>query len=247
MNESSDTTRQRDARLMDLLVDGELNEQDRRELLARLDDTPGGWRRCALAFLESQDWRRELKVMAREPALADAALSASSAEQAPVRGRSIRGEFSRIPWSTGLAMAASFLLAFALGLTWRGARPEGPLAGPGVQDLAGNSTRIDQPPETLLPPDEQASSQQGFETLTLAVKGPSGVEHIQAPVVAVDRYDPSWFEGQPSRFPAEMIQKLRNAGHRVEQYRELVPVDLDDGRKLVLPVDQVEVRFVDYQ
>ena len=235
MNESSESTWQSNVERMDLLVDGELNDQERRDLLARLEDTPGGWRRCALAFLESQDWRRELKVVAREPALSGPVSAPSSR----------RGVASRFSWSTSLAMAASFLLAFALGSAWRGLEPAG-LTGPGAKDLAGQSTRMEQPTESSLPPNEQGS-QDGFETLTLAVTGPSGVEHIQAPVVAVDRYDPSWFEGQPSRFPAEMIQKLRRAGHRVEQYRELVPVDLDDGRKLVLPVDQVEVRFVDYQ
>ena len=35
-------------RLFDLLVDGELDEARRRELLAKLDHTPGGWRSCAL-------------------------------------------------------------------------------------------------------------------------------------------------------------------------------------------------------
>src|SRR5687768_13637877 len=123
MNENSDNTWQRDARLMDLLVDGELSEHDRRELLARLDETPEGWRRCALAFLESQDWRHELKTVARDPESADSV-------PAPAFSRSV---FLRIPWSTGLAMAASFLLAFALGLALRGPRPEGPLTSPGVQ------------------------------------------------------------------------------------------------------------------
>ena len=38
----------------DLLADGELSEAQRRELLAGLDDEPGGWRQCATAFLEAQ-------------------------------------------------------------------------------------------------------------------------------------------------------------------------------------------------
>jgi hypothetical protein len=36
-------------RLLDRLVDGELGEVERRELLLRLESEPGGWRRCALA------------------------------------------------------------------------------------------------------------------------------------------------------------------------------------------------------
>ncbi|MDO5554611.1 MAG: hypothetical protein Q4G68_12710 [Planctomycetia bacterium] len=42
---------------IDLLVDGELDEEARRELLLRLDSINGGWRVCAIAFLESQCFR----------------------------------------------------------------------------------------------------------------------------------------------------------------------------------------------
>ncbi len=49
----------------DLLADDELNEDERRELLATLDDQPEGWRRCALAFLESQCWKKNVRRNAR--------------------------------------------------------------------------------------------------------------------------------------------------------------------------------------
>ena len=45
---------------VDLLVDGELSEADRRALLLQLEHEPDGWRRCALAFLEAQCWKTEL-------------------------------------------------------------------------------------------------------------------------------------------------------------------------------------------
>jgi hypothetical protein len=45
-----------DAIAIDRLIDGELDEHERRELLRRLDTTPDGWRRCALAFLEAQEF-----------------------------------------------------------------------------------------------------------------------------------------------------------------------------------------------
>lgn len=40
--------------LLELLVDGELDDPKRRDLLLKLDRVPGGWRCCAVAFLESQ-------------------------------------------------------------------------------------------------------------------------------------------------------------------------------------------------
>ena len=46
---------------LDRVVDGELNDAEYRELLRSLEQRPGGWRACALAFLEAQAWRRELR------------------------------------------------------------------------------------------------------------------------------------------------------------------------------------------
>ena len=39
---------------LELLADGELDEESRRDLLERLDRTADGWRQCALAFLQAQ-------------------------------------------------------------------------------------------------------------------------------------------------------------------------------------------------
>ena len=55
-------------RRIDLLVDGELSEADRRALLLELEHDPDGWRRCALAFLEAQCWKAEMGQMARPAA-----------------------------------------------------------------------------------------------------------------------------------------------------------------------------------
>ncbi len=46
---------------IDLLLDGELDERDRKTLLKNLDAAPGGWKDCALAFLESQMFSQSLR------------------------------------------------------------------------------------------------------------------------------------------------------------------------------------------
>ena len=54
---------------LELLADGELDEDARRELLLRLDQTSDGWRRCACAFLENQCYREAFRsAPAAEPA-----------------------------------------------------------------------------------------------------------------------------------------------------------------------------------
>jgi hypothetical protein len=52
--------------LFDRLVDGELSGAERRALLESLDARPQAWRRCALAFLEAQTWRKEFRELADE-------------------------------------------------------------------------------------------------------------------------------------------------------------------------------------
>jgi hypothetical protein len=57
-----------DANDIDRLVDGELDESTRRELLRRLDSLPDGWRRCALAFLEAQEFAQAARAWTRDHA-----------------------------------------------------------------------------------------------------------------------------------------------------------------------------------
>ena len=46
---------------LDLLVDGELDGQDRKDLLRKLDRSPDGWKHCALAFLEAQMFQQAIR------------------------------------------------------------------------------------------------------------------------------------------------------------------------------------------
>jgi anti-sigma factor RsiW len=57
-----------DANDIDRLVDGELDESTRRELLRRLDSVPDGWRRCALAFVEAQEFGQAARAWTRDHA-----------------------------------------------------------------------------------------------------------------------------------------------------------------------------------
>src|SRR3972149_3765527 len=101
-----------DDRRFDLLVDGELPESERRNLLSTLDDLPGGWRRCALAFLEAQTWNEEMRSIRQESV--SPAQPARAAAQRACRGG---------PFRTLLPMAARFLIALGLGMVlhdlWR--------------------------------------------------------------------------------------------------------------------------------
>ncbi len=57
-----------DRLLLDQLVDGELSRWQQKLLLARLEESPDGWRSCALAFLEAQAWQGEFADLLKDPA-----------------------------------------------------------------------------------------------------------------------------------------------------------------------------------
>lgn len=224
----------------DLLADGELSEPNRRELLSGLDDEPGGWRRCALAFLESQSWKQELGQIVGEPS------------PRPSAGRLARLSRWSGPGGTLLAMAASFLVALGLGWwlqgTWEG---ESPAVRPGLDALADN----EEPPGTV--PAENAPEglagtlpgQHGKapadKVYLVELPGVEG-EGQGAPILAVERpqIDARSLLNLPGAMSPELLDALRRAGMRIEQRRELIPLRMRDGRSLVVPVENVDVHYV---
>src|SRR5438105_30021 len=81
MNEFSLRDQAFDPQVFDRLVDGELADGERREVLETLERQPDGWRQCALAFLEAQTWGQTLTDFVRQPAT-DAATPAGAAAMA---------------------------------------------------------------------------------------------------------------------------------------------------------------------
>jgi hypothetical protein len=106
MNPASTNLPTPDGDLIDRLVDGELPDVERRELLVRLENEPGGWRRCALAFLEAQLWRQAMTSVA-----ATAVVPALSA----IPDHPLRKMFSWRPLVRLTGLAASLTAAFFLG------------------------------------------------------------------------------------------------------------------------------------
>ena len=85
---------------LDLLVDGQLNDEERRRLLSRLDATPDGWRRCALSFVEAQMWQQDLGgiVPKRQADVADAQ-PAPPMGRRPARPRRVACRLVRLPFA----------------------------------------------------------------------------------------------------------------------------------------------------
>jgi hypothetical protein len=233
----------------DRLVDGELSESQRRELLTSLDHEPDGWRRCALAFLEAQSWKKEFGVI-RQNMTADPSTIALS--ERPKKRNAASPGLTR----TILAMAASFLLVLGAGILWQqsGNRFGGMSGATGDNQIAGKnggpSATISSEPQTAL---ADASKQpqnaaEPWQWVKLVPAGSSGSEQaVELPVVQRDRLDQQWMQNTPSPIPDNMLQALQRNGYAVQRQQELMRMPLKDGRRLVVPVDQVQVKYVGNQ
>ncbi|MFW5693118.1 MAG: hypothetical protein ACOCWL_02780 [Thermoguttaceae bacterium] len=236
---------------LDRLVDGELPETERHELLADLDRQPDGWRRCALAFLEAQCWRQELRGWVDARQSPPSATAETSEEARRPAGRLGNRKVSART-STALAMAASFLVALWLAWSVQDAFEVGraPRPGPGVvaQSMPGPETPAPAAPEAPAPPQPQraVAARGPWQMVTLSADGPDGQKSQTIDLPACDRkhLDSRWPETLPSALPPEVLEALQRSGYRVRQHRELMPIEMQDGRRLVVPVEQVELEYV---
>jgi hypothetical protein len=242
-----------DRRRIDLLVDGELPSDQRRELLNRFEHEPAGWRHCALAFLEAQSWRGDFSALLKEPApeqpvaiVSQPSLSQTAASQpavlrpvvAPARGSSGSG------WLVPLyTLAAAVLVAVGIGLGWR-FNPRTSGGGSSIDQFAGShgasTFNVGRPPVESRRPQPW-----GNVNLVVDPRGNRADSQVEVPVVEGQELDNRWLRDQPDAVPGDVVRALQQLGNQVHQQRRLVPYRLDDGRNVVVPVDQVDVQPVD--
>jgi len=220
--------------LFDRLVDGELSPSERRELLASLDDRRDGWRRCALAFLEAQTWSEGLGHLVRAPATLD---SVSLEETKPVvtpastRGAS-RSRWQRAGW---LAVAAGLLVAFTLGWLGRGGGAPRVATNPLSHDSAAQIA--DATPSPELPHAERRD-----DALTLWVRNENGqAQPIQVPLVDAETLDRQLGMQFRTGVPAELRSRLQDRGFDVESKRRYAPLWLENGRSMIVPVEDTRI------
>lgn len=212
--------------LFDRLVDGELVAEERQRLLASLGDRPDGWRKCALAFLEAQAWRSEMKEIVRDAHSARAAAPADAPLRASSGGRGFRR------W----ALAASVLAAFTLGLAMRGDVLSLHRTAPNPAGFVA-ATAPGLPGGASLPPATEAD-----DALTLWVRNERGqAQPLRVPLVDASALDRQLgLEFQPGLTEA-VRDRLQQQGYHVHSKRRYAPLMLENGRPLVVPVEDTRI------
>lgn len=270
----------------DLLVDGELSDPERRRFLEQLDAEPGGWKRCALAFLEAQCWQQEVKALCSQEAHLGGdegrcrTTWGASAEQ-PVAGRRNRTRLSRRP--TWYVTVAGVLVAFAVGMvvhavflpdTLRIAAP-GPGADLAVRDRASDPSaeRAGKSPPTVTvvsqanasgpsqvaaagtSPSEYVAETAGgskmlqaasldWELVGIPVSYDDRTESFLLPAQRSRQLEGDWPANLPHAMPAPVMRRLLDAGHQIRFQRQVLPIEMNDGRRLFVPVDDYQIDLV---
>ena len=228
-----------DARF-DRLVDGELSAGEYRALIASLDDEPAGWRRCALAFLESQALAGEISGVRCGMTLGDDGADAP-VNPAPTAGLAKTSRPRSFRLTTLLAMAASFLVAFGLGIAlprWLPPRGQQPVVAgaagvsPAVTSVATNSN---QPRHESFKP---------IGNVHFVVDGPGGDSTSvgNVPIFEGPGSVDQWLANERPALSPELLQTLQQRGHQVERQIEYVTMQLDDGRQVIVPVERYQIR-----
>lgn len=238
MNEFNDSSWKDDQRF-DRLVDGELSPDEYNDLLRSLDQRPDGWRRCALAFLEAQTLRQELGQPVGESQVSSRAATPSAGGKKHVRR-----------WPGLLAVAASFLVAFGLGLMFRAGwsgtrsdtegspiakddtRPEAPAQSP-----ARDAEIAEMPmPESPLPGRHRGS-------VRLVVDRPdgSGSQEFEAPLYDWSPEYERMLTEDRFRIPPGVRRVLQRMGREVRWDQQVLPFETEDGQRVLVPFGQLEI------
>jgi hypothetical protein len=220
--------------LFDRLVDGELSAGERQRLLTSLDDRPGGWRRCALAFLEAQAWGHDLKQIVRE---ADAIPSTVRA-QAPLPARTGRRGLQFF------AIAACVLMAFTLGLAMRedGLSLPGAAPNPGDELVAVPNVPTASTPPTRVPVPQAGQRSADDEALTLWVRNEQGqAQPLRVPLVDAATLDRQLGVAFQPGLSEAARRQLRERGYDVESKHRYAPLWLENGRPMIVPVEDTRI------
>jgi len=228
---------------LDRLADGELTSDEQRGLIMALENQPDGWRRCALAFVEAQAWRGELR---RITAVEGTVNQPIAMDRSDRRNTAMHG----LRW---LAVAASVLMAFTLGITaqswWLAAatnqpakivavHPEEPIATSSEKSVAAVAE-----PNSSDAATSAASGKWQALKVTIPTADGQGEQTVEVPLVAAGEQEvKSMLAKQQPLLSDVALQALESTGHEVQQHRAYYPVQLEDGTQAVLPVDFVEVR-----
>jgi hypothetical protein len=229
------------------LMDGELSHDDRARLLRSLGDDVVSWRTIALRLLEEhslkahcQDWldRSMQAPSARSPSARMATAQATSPSQAKSASAMAKRD------ADGLANARK-----SLGRTWLNVAASLMLVTLGIATgrQLGNPAGVKQDVQGSNVASAPADRSDTYDREDLIATGrlrmvagdPANAQPLEAPVYEVQTLDPEMIVGQDLAKWEALNRQLHRKGWRAGLETQLYGAELPDGRRMVVPVNNV--------
>ncbi|MGI6401137.1 MAG: hypothetical protein ACOX0A_03345 [Thermoguttaceae bacterium] len=234
--------------LVERLVDGELLDDEREELLYRLDEKVDGWRFCALSFLENQTFQSALK----------------SAIEKPL-ARKVHNQLTNLPSHSKLnywlSAAAGFLVAVVMIGGFLNFHDASQL-DVAIDEIASSDqpqlASLEQYPATETTTSSSPTAPTPAETnsgardmlladsvipRTVVLNNPArGLSNVATPCSKVNSYDHESFQFANSVIPQEVVNHMYNVGGSIDSHRDEYRFPIDDKHVLIVPVDTYNVK-----
>lgn len=225
------------------LLDGELDHEQRRRALVRLDEQPSQWRMVALALLEEQAFDRELNSVSQRQSDSTVKLSESNVGVNARRFEAKPGGSSKVRW---LPMALAACLLVGLGVTggnWLASRFDGGSRSDsnGVGPSIAIAESKEKDPEGL---DVAQLKAVGHLSFASDVTSNASDDSVHLPV----------YEAAPEQLNQILVtqqhqmrqwnDQLRRRGLELDWRPEMLESRLPDGRSVIVPIQQVHVRNI---
>lgn len=246
---------------IELLVDGELDEYLRQDLLVRLNNISGGWRCCALSFLETQCFRETFKTESSffklekiesvlENPFANRPHDSLLIQMKAGKETSRNSRKSRRDWrplfaATAGGFLAALVISALLTSTITDTNPFSRIT-PSTHSNAIVSANNPLSPPAVPSNLHGASDSTNTSPVPLRVvtlKSTSDdLDGISVPCVETDHYPVSLSTLRKTE-DNPYAEYLRRKGHQVETVYEDLMFPLGDGRMVILPVDTINVQY----
>src|SRR5262245_40998095 len=238
MNETRLVTEQEMRRQIDRLACGELADAERQSLLAWLGEDVRRWRDCAMAFLEAQVWQETLGT-AISPKLtgdrgretADSGFRIDSAAPVVVQRTPTIQRSAIRRWLVPLAAVAACLTAFACGVR--------------LGRMTFVPATADDSIVKAASPDKGAPHSDDGELLLASVPVTGGPLGNVSAVLQLPVTPTGAAKGPAASAVSERLRRQwERRGYELKEERRYLPAKLPDGRPVMVPVDDIKMKFV---
>ena len=220
------------------LVDGQLTQAQRADLLGGMQADDPQWRVVALRLLEEQQWAKEICLgPARLPS---GVISSTDWPQSTVAGKELQKNSSRRTrsfWNTLVACCAVFAIGLYVGYQFRYHLQEPVTHEQSIANSAPSN------PEALRdsPMDLTSNPFEYDSPWRVRVDSPSA-SPIEIPLLDAREIDPNLILANNSFEIAKLNQQLKRKGYELDVRPTVYSGSLKDGRKFVVPVHDVSLK-----